>query len=376
VKRLPDPSVREVLAPASAAPGAPVTISATVAERNGDVGATVNCVLFLDGVPSAWIPNVWVDAGDRVSCAFTRSFDTIGPKVAEVRVEAANPADWDATNNSARATITVAWTEVPASSHVAHFQDYSSDYSRQEGRRTFTYTVNGITESGVSTFVSQRDGAHRDAFLTSNVAAVLDWPITYAFAVASGGNTLVQGTTTATEPNLVTQSGAIGSACAFSYVQAAAAWIRAQECQVRYFLGLNGAFSSGLTTASASTFTGTVTYIDESFVLSGLLGACPSGCYFAAPPRSDQVGLPLPSVGETVTFDLRLNGADRNVFHGSGLGTWTAFAFGSRVLSDWTCFGAAPDLNCFRFASERTGRWVLSGDVVWTLDVQPPDAPQ
>jgi hypothetical protein len=51
--------------------GVPTTITGTVRETNGTVGTTTSCVLYVDGNEVDRADNVWVDAGDEVSCVFT-----------------------------------------------------------------------------------------------------------------------------------------------------------------------------------------------------------------------------------------------------------------------------------------------------------------
>lgn len=56
----------------------PTIITATVRETNGQSGGTTACVLFVDGREVDRANDVWVDAGDEVSCAFTYTFTSPG----------------------------------------------------------------------------------------------------------------------------------------------------------------------------------------------------------------------------------------------------------------------------------------------------------
>jgi hypothetical protein len=58
--------------------GVPTVITGTVREINGQTGGTTDCVLYVDGREVDRVENVWVDAGDEVSCAFTYTFDRAG----------------------------------------------------------------------------------------------------------------------------------------------------------------------------------------------------------------------------------------------------------------------------------------------------------
>jgi hypothetical protein len=64
--------------PAEVIVNVPTTITGTVREINGQVGTTTSCVLFVDGREVDRVDNVWVDAGDEVSCAFTYTFTREG----------------------------------------------------------------------------------------------------------------------------------------------------------------------------------------------------------------------------------------------------------------------------------------------------------
>ncbi len=71
---------RQVLA------GAPTVITGTVRETGGEAGTYTSCVLYVDGVEVDRIDDVWVDAGDAVTCAFTTDFRE-GTHQVEIRLE-------------------------------------------------------------------------------------------------------------------------------------------------------------------------------------------------------------------------------------------------------------------------------------------------
>jgi hypothetical protein len=67
--------------------GVPTVITSTVRETNGQAGTTTSCVLYVDGVEVDRIDDVWVDAGDEVSCAFTYTFTRPGQHDVRVSLE-------------------------------------------------------------------------------------------------------------------------------------------------------------------------------------------------------------------------------------------------------------------------------------------------
>jgi hypothetical protein len=115
----PDLSVLGVLAPAKAKPGLPISISASVAELNGDTAANGDCVLFVDGVEVDRQSGIWVAAGATVGCTFSHTFTTVGSHQLRVEVSNVAPADYSLDNNSAEASIQIVNPAMPFSSYTA-----------------------------------------------------------------------------------------------------------------------------------------------------------------------------------------------------------------------------------------------------------------
>jgi hypothetical protein len=99
VKKRPDLTLSN-LKPATGLVGTPVVISVLASELNGDVAATAHCVLYVDGTEVDRANNIFVDAGDSVTIAFTQVFLSPGTRHIEVRLENVAPGDYDTTNNS------------------------------------------------------------------------------------------------------------------------------------------------------------------------------------------------------------------------------------------------------------------------------------
>jgi hypothetical protein len=100
----PDLVVEEIN-PRQTLVGKPVVISAVIAERNGDVGATA--VVAMSAIPGGTEP-VSVPAGGRVTVTFAEvAFGTAVPVDVTVKVDSAVPAETDTTNNTRTATIDV-----------------------------------------------------------------------------------------------------------------------------------------------------------------------------------------------------------------------------------------------------------------------------
>lgn len=105
--RRPDLAVNAVHAPPAVGAGMPFTITADIAELNGDVGARANCVLAVNGAVVDQANGVWVDAGGVVTCMFTRTLSGQGSNEITVSVTGVSPGDWSTANNSASTTVIV-----------------------------------------------------------------------------------------------------------------------------------------------------------------------------------------------------------------------------------------------------------------------------
>ncbi len=117
VKFRPDLKVGDLQNPATAKIHAPVGITATIREGNGDVGARANCVLRVDGVEVDRANGIWVDAGDSVACEFTTHFDSVGAKQITVEATDVVPGDYDTSNNSVSGQVNV----IPVDGPVNYF---------------------------------------------------------------------------------------------------------------------------------------------------------------------------------------------------------------------------------------------------------------
>lgn len=105
--RRPDIAVDSVGGPAQAPPNANVIFVADVREKNGDVGATANCVLAVNGTPVDTATGIWIDAGDSVNCQFSYTFAQPGTYAVSVAATGVTPGDWDTTNNQNQTSITI-----------------------------------------------------------------------------------------------------------------------------------------------------------------------------------------------------------------------------------------------------------------------------
>jgi hypothetical protein len=97
VKLRPDLAVRLDIAPELPALR-PIPIEAVITELNGDMGASTQCILRVNGSVQDYTWGVWIDAGDAVTCAFTHTFPE-GSHAVQVELGTVFPGDWDTSNN-------------------------------------------------------------------------------------------------------------------------------------------------------------------------------------------------------------------------------------------------------------------------------------
>ncbi len=183
VKSRPDLAVVEIDAPSESLVGDPVIVLATIAEMQQDVGATADCVFYVDGEEIDRADGIWVNAGDAVNCQFPATFGTAGTKELKVAVENVVPGDFDSSNNALTALIEVRergndfYWSASASIDLEPFY-YSSNYYYGY----YYYAGWGVRREG------QASG--------SRPGTVGGFPMDLSFSLTSGGNDWVNETFT------------------------------------------------------------------------------------------------------------------------------------------------------------------------------------
>ncbi|MBW3569830.1 MAG: hypothetical protein KY467_01875 [Gemmatimonadetes bacterium] len=184
VKLRPDLAVT-FSAAETVSPGVPVSFTALVEERNGDVGATATCQLRVDGAVVDQAQGIWVDAGDAVSCAFTYTFAQAGTYAVEVAATGTAPADWDESNNAASAQVRVAAPGVPL--------QFTAIAEQKVGYRHSMYINRYADARGVWYEQERRDTAdeHLQTIqMLGSSAQPIPGPVVVEVSQATGGRTL------------------------------------------------------------------------------------------------------------------------------------------------------------------------------------------
>jgi hypothetical protein len=188
VRKRPDLTVSDLSVPPTASTGVPTQVVATISELNGHVGARADCVLYVDDVEADRANGIWVDGGDRVSCAFAHTFSSAGDKRLRVAVSNVQPGDWDLANNSATATTQVlnpssGWAWVFA---FAQTLDNYRYYEKFTGRYLNSTATQGYDffEERLRTSAQGWDKFHYDAINWTPIPAASS--IAVSFVVSDG----------------------------------------------------------------------------------------------------------------------------------------------------------------------------------------------
>ena len=112
IRRRPDLRVNGIAATALVA-GPPMVITADIVELNGERGARTDCLLEIDGVEVDRARNIWVDAGDVVTCAFSYAFLADGVRRLGIRLAKTRPGDDFFDNDTLSVLATVAAPPAP-----------------------------------------------------------------------------------------------------------------------------------------------------------------------------------------------------------------------------------------------------------------------
>jgi hypothetical protein len=153
----PDIEALSINAPGQVLVNAPVVVTGSMGEVNGDVGARATCRLLVDGVEVGAIAHAWVDAASNVICQFNTSFATAGAKALTFRVTDVNPGDYDSGNNDVGTTVSV--IEPAVGQPYRYMYAWAQDGAWQQRYREERQFQR--TGGGVSTWVREFDGHNR-----------------------------------------------------------------------------------------------------------------------------------------------------------------------------------------------------------------------
>jgi hypothetical protein len=190
VSHRPDLTVLSVSAPAVVTLDVPTIIVATLAELNGQRGARADCLLFDGTTLIDRAEDIWVDAGDAVSCAFSPSFTSTGPRTLTVRVDHVRPQDANRHNNSGLVSfdVVVPTPGGPAVSYSADVRDV--DFQRADTFETTWTFPDGRLYLEVNTAYDST-GREQSVLFTAVIGAQVTFPLTRVDLSQSTGGVII-----------------------------------------------------------------------------------------------------------------------------------------------------------------------------------------
>jgi hypothetical protein len=282
--------------------GVPAVITATVSETRGQLGASTRCVLYVDGRAVDASDDVWVDAGDQVTCAFTHTFATGGAHDVRVSLEGG-----DLAGDGGPALP-------PSSSDVADVVDLTPGWTASVLDRAVTvtdrYDLRWRNPNGSHKEYEQSNSEsprEQTIAVSGTLARATGFPLASVRLQLRSGATSIQSATwtelTPAAPDVQGQS------CLSETVP---------EQGSHFTLCSTGSGYSGRTTFSYTRFAGTVTYHSRGFSRTwDAVAGSESYWTWNENPTTHAGGGQLHDLSGSVRLDLAV--AD-------GLGAWTVAA--------------------------------------------------
>ncbi len=287
----PDLAATRLRVPDQAPISVPVNIQATIQERNGDVGARADCVLYVDGIAADRANGIWVDAGGTVDCYMTHVFGEQRNYAVEIRVENVVPGDFDDASNRVSRSIAI----VPPSGVAAFGFAAQAAVEDAWWRSVSTFiTGDGIEETWDQTY--HVSGPLQYSSASALLPRTLTFPITLHGTMSTNGTTVNVMDRTYDTPDRVDDQGS----CASTY--------DVPTGSATYLCAYTGGYLSGYTWLQYDGGGGAeVHYLTQSYVTSW----DPSGQLNARWIYEDYWdSRPMPTWGSDFTVWLSLQGAD------------------------------------------------------------------
>jgi len=235
--------------PDQAPNGVPVNIQATIEERNGDVGARADCVLYVDGSAADRADGIWVDAGGTVDCFMTHVFGEQRNYAVELRLENVVPGDFDGANNAVSRAIAIIPPNGLGFFGVTAQADMEDDWWR--GVSTLT-TADGIEETWDQTY--HVSGPIQAGDASALIPRTLTFPITLHGTMSTNGAIVNAMDQTYETPDYTDDQGSCANTFDFSTGSAT------------YLCAYTGGYLAGYTWLQYDAGGAQVHYLTESYV--------------------------------------------------------------------------------------------------------------
>lgn len=345
----PDLMVSDIR-PASGKANVPLSIFATVQELNGDTGANANCVLYINNTASDEASAIWVDAGGTVSCMFLHTFTAVGNYELKVAAENTLPADFDTSNNSATATITITSPTIPL--------DYKADATDQQINKTMQFIQAVYNGDQLETFQSMQQtqtGWSQASDLTVSKSLLLSFPIGANVTESSNGSS-TDGSVTSLSGNFAIAAPdnwsapspcapplPATSACTQSRTFYADGWFTLQLNLTNISDSIAG--NSGNFSIEVSRNAGDVTFLSTSAFCSFSdppEGTCPANAVYFTNASPDAFGGPRIAFGTQDVFHFAMSDAAGTQYSADVVIPLTSSGNSSNAPAESTCAGFVP----------------------------------
>ena len=360
VKLRPDLAVVNLSVPDSAIVSSPVTISANIAEVNGDSSATTTCQLAVDGINVDQATNVFVDAAGSVSCMFNYSFTSTGSHTVQVSATNVAPADWDTGNNSASGTINIVNLNAEtAENGSVRFVDQKGDFTPNQTVTSQAWLGGslGYSYSNTTATTGEQQSTQSKFYSGGCVGATnavpYQFPLTVTYTETMDGTQVYSGTGTGL-------TGSTSSVSSGSSMCGSTAATLVQQMASGFSSGLSYRVISQAYYDSASTLlfayqevdanrsAGDVTYFSSGYQC-GWWADCnnPPTNYYTWNTSTPTVTGTVVTPGSTWTPNLTVSDAGGNAFGGSLSVSLVSNPFTSSKPNK--CTNTGPDANGYTY---------------------------
>jgi hypothetical protein len=182
VKKRPDLALSH-LSPAAGLLGTPVNISVLASELNGDVGASANCILYINGIAADQATGIYVDANDAVTVAFTHVFTSPGTYQIKVGLGNIRPGDYDASNNEITGSLVITQPNDTLNYSASFSDEESSTASKFDHKLQYNDPQSGYLDT--YGFETSTASATQQAYLSGSAPHYSSFP--YDVAVGETG---------------------------------------------------------------------------------------------------------------------------------------------------------------------------------------------
>jgi hypothetical protein len=313
------------------------------------VGATGDCVLYVDGAEADRSAGMWVDAGDSVACVLNHRFETPGTHTVDVAVQGIAPTDDDATNDRRSGSIQVGHPAVPmryqvlASNDHQNWSFHEEDYYRAASDAYFDQPDYSTTES----YAGDHQLVSLHAWTTEQA---LSFPISVDFRASTDGGLV----------SAYRLDGLTGSVTTYSDGGSfsAVSWYDSDTDSNEHLLVqiVKSADGYRYTDAQAWRNAGFVQFWGHTYCRAWLCGSP----YDYAWSSATYDPMPMRPMGSTYTFDVTLNDASTAV---TTTATVTLVPYDN---SSYTPYQCAPEIDlgtgyfsryCSELRTSQTGAW-------------------